>query len=278
LKCASLCISPDEACLFNRTYTDKSWAAGIVSSEVISLHGMNVSVNAYFGLVDSAHGAFDNTAFYSDYAISGIFGLLPSNITSAFGAISPIWSLLQKNSMYPGFTLCMEDHGGYLILDEHYEGPGANISYNWTDDALSGELFAIQLEGLGVTTSPPNGGNAGLNFTARPAILDTATTGIDFGRRDEAKIKAAFQKYCPGLPGVCGDGPSIWNEFIRLTDDDVRAFPSLVFRVKDIDFPLVVTPYDYLYRSTATGRYIMNIHFVGAMNERACKYRKSGKS
>jgi hypothetical protein len=234
---------------------------------VISVSGLNVSVNAYFGLVDSAHGAFDNTAFYSDYAISGIFGLLPSNVTSAFGAISPIWSLLQKNSMYPGLTLCMEDQGGYLILDEHYEGSGANISYDWTDDALSGELFAVQLEWFGVTTTPPSGGDAGLNFTARPAILDTATTGIDFGPEDEAKIKTAFEKYCPGLPGICGDGPSIWTEYIRLTDDEVRGFPSLVFRVKDVDFPLVLGPSEYLYRSTYTGRYIMNIHFVGTTDE-----------
>jgi hypothetical protein len=45
-------------------------------------------------------GAFDNTTFfYSDYAISGIFGLLPSNVTSAFGAISQLYSSSSVNSI-----------------------------------------------------------------------------------------------------------------------------------------------------------------------------------
>ena len=166
--------------------------------------------------------------------------------------------LIQANNLPNGLTLCLRPEGGALILGEDFEH--TRVNYQWTP-LTSRSLYTVKLNDVGMPSQGFEGGMLG--FSDAAAILDSATTNIVFPAAKETTFKNALKAMCSQrkMKGICDASPSIWTNYIQLTEEDIAKFPGVIFYIDGLARALLLTPEFYL--SEYNGYYIMNIDFEG---------------
>eukprot|EP01113_Clastostelium_recurvatum_P033372 TRINITY_DN43_c0_g1_i1.p1 TRINITY_DN43_c0_g1~~TRINITY_DN43_c0_g1_i1.p1 ORF type:complete len:444 (-),score=82.36 TRINITY_DN43_c0_g1_i1:170-1480(-) len=245
----------DDYCPFDEEYGGGGSMQGYATQDILTL-GPYKPARVSFGLIMSAHGAFEDTG------VDGCWGFAYDQLSS-WGSGPIVDTIINENQLYDAFGLCLNQDKPTLEIGTDYS---SNSQFQWT--TITEEIwYSVHMDDLSVGGSSL--GFSAFTLNANGVIVDSGTTWIIFSdKKIWTKFQDSITSLCSKyhLPGVCNatTGKTLFDGYCyNMTQQDVSNFPNISVTLKGITPALTVQAVDYIYQGAGIpGVYCMGIGFI----------------